>query len=190
MISLTRPDEESVRRTLARVADGPLSYDDPGMTRRPPPPGWPVNHIRTPLGRGDTVWRDAVAALTRWEQYHTDWTVLLPPAPALVPGTTFAAMGKHYGFWSVNCCRVVYGPREDWSGRVFDYAIGTLEEHSESGEERFLVERADDGTIWFELSAYARARHPLGKLAPPLVTRVQRKFARDAAAAMRWSLRG
>ena len=155
------------------------------MTRRPPPPGWPVNRIRTSLGSGPQVWQRAVGALERWEQYRTSWTTLLPAAPSLVPGTTFAALGKHYGFWSVNCCRVVYGPTNAEGGCSFAYAIGTLEEHSESGEERFVIERDSDEKVWFELVAYARAKHPFGKLAPPLVTRVQRKFAHDASEAMK-----
>jgi uncharacterized protein (UPF0548 family) len=185
VIRLFRPDERTIAAALARGADGPLSYDDVGMTRRPRAKGWPVNRIRTALGRGPEVWRRAVAALARWEQYQTSWTALHPTAPALTPGTNFAALGKHYGFWSVNCCRVVYGPDADARETgAFAYAIGTLEDHSESGEERFLIEREDDETVWFELVAYARAKHPLGKLVPPAVTHVQRKFARDAAAAM------
>ena len=189
MIRLFRPDEKAISEALARVSGGPLSYDTPGMTRRAPKPGWPVNQIRTALGRGSQVWERAVGALERWEQYHTDWTTLAPPEPALIPGTNFAALGRHYGFWSVNCCRVVYGPEDAGSDGLYAYAIGTLDDHSESGEERFLIERDDDETVWFELVAYARARHPLGRLAPPLVTRVQRKFARDAAAAMKRAVR-
>lgn len=185
MIRLSRPDERTVRDALARSTEGGLSYQPPGMTRSPPAPGWPVNRIRTELGSGPGVWERATAALGRWEQYRTGWTTVTPPAPALEPGATFAVVARHLGFWSVNCCRVVYGPGDVEADGVFACAIGTLDVHSESGEERFAVERDADGTVWFELLAYARARHPLGRLAPPIVTRIQRRFARDAAAAMR-----
>jgi uncharacterized protein (UPF0548 family) len=185
MIRLSRPDERTVSDALARAVDGGLSYDSPGMTTAAPARGWPVNRIRTGLGRGSETWRRATAALERWEQYSTGWTTLTPPAPSLVPGASFAVVARHCGFWSVNCCRVVYATTDAEATGIFACAIGTLDVHSERGEERFAVERRADGTVWFELVAYARARHPLGRLAPPVVTRIQRRFARHAAAAMR-----
>ena len=185
MIRLSRPDERTVREALARAAKSDLTYRSPGMTRNPPAPGWPVNRIRASLGTGPGIWERATAALRRWEQYRTRWTTLTPPAPPLEPGATFAVVARHHGLWSVNCCRVVYAPSEAEAAGVYACAIGTLGVHSESGEERFAVEQDADGTVWFELLAYARARHPLARLAPPIVTRVQRRFAQDAAAAMR-----
>lgn len=186
MIGLVRPDDRSVRRALERAAGRPLTYPSPGMTRAPAPPGWPVSHIRVPLGRGPEPWRLAVAGLDRWDQYRTGWTSVHPPEPAVAPGTPLAVVGRHYGLWSVNCCRVVYGPDPAQSAEgTHAYAIGTLDVHAETGEERFAVERMADETVWFAVTTYARPHHPLARLAPPLVRRVQHRFARDAAAAMR-----
>lgn len=182
---LTRPSEAAVRRALDDAARRPLSYGLTGMTRHPQPPGWPSSGIRAPLGRGAAAWQRAVAALDRWAQYRTGWTWLYPQSPAIREGELLAAVARHYGLWSVNCCRVVYAPAAPDSESEHAYAIGTLDIHAETGEERFAVERAPDETVWFALTTYARAHHPLARLAPALVRRVQHRFARDAAAAMR-----
>lgn len=185
MIRPARPGARAVHAALERSAAGPLSYQSPGMTREPPPAGWPVNRIAAPLGRGPGVWSAAVAALRRWEQYRTGWTRLVPERPELRPGAAFAAVARHWGLWSVNCCRVVYAPEaEDEAGDTFACAIGTLAVHSERGEERFAVVRAADETVRFELLAYATPAHPLARLGAPIAVQVQRRFARDAAAAM------
>jgi uncharacterized protein (UPF0548 family) len=53
------------------------------------------------------------------------------------PGQTVAVLTRVCGLWSLNACRIVYVIQED---RRFGYAYGTLPEHAESGEERFLVD--------------------------------------------------
>ena len=52
----------------------------------------------------------------------------------------------HLGFFSLNACRIVYRGDNDAGNKRFGFAYGTLEEHAESGEERFTVEwnRAND----------------------------------------------
>jgi uncharacterized protein (UPF0548 family) len=92
---------------------------------------------------------------------------------------------RHLGFWSVNPCRIVYVEETDGDMATFAFAIGTLPAHSERGEERFRVEwhRADD-SVWFEILAYAGARHWLARLGSPFVGHLQRRFGRDALAAM------
>jgi uncharacterized protein (UPF0548 family) len=67
----------------------------------------------------------------------------------------------------------------------FGFAIGTLPVHAERGEERFTVEyhRADD-TVRFEIHTFAGPAHRLVRLTYPLMRRVQRRFGREAVAAM------
>ena len=61
---------------------------------------------------------------------------------------------------------------------------GTLPEHSESGEELFAVEWREDDSVWYDLLAFSRERHPLAKMAYPLARDLQRRFRRDSGAAM------
>jgi uncharacterized protein (UPF0548 family) len=68
--------------------------------------------------------------------------------------------------------------------RRFGFAYGTLPDHVESGEERFLLELADDGAVYYDIIAFSRPRHFLAKLAYPLVRRLQKRFGRNSAAAM------
>jgi len=67
----------------------------------------------------------------------------------------------------------------------FGFAYGTLADHMESGEERFTVEwRRDDDSVWYDLLAFSRPRHPLARLGLRLSRALQRRFARDSLRAM------
>jgi uncharacterized protein (UPF0548 family) len=119
--------------------------------------------------------------------YDLPWIRLYPDRPPVEPGRVFAAVARHLGFWSVNPCRVAYvEERETLERWTFAFAIGTLPGHSERGEERFQVEwtRADD-SVRFEILAFADPAHRLARLAPWYVRRLQRRFAREAALAVR-----
>ena len=63
----------------------------------------------------------------------------------------------------------------------FGFAYGTLPEHAESGEERFLIEwdRAGDGGVWYDILAFSRPRQFLARLGHPWVRRLQKRFGRD-----------
>ena len=77
------------------------------------------------------------------------------------------------GLWSLNACRIVYVTDEEGAdGRRFGFAYGTLADHMEAGEERFMVEwRREDGSVWYDLLAFSIPRHPLARLAAPLSRR-------------------
>jgi uncharacterized protein (UPF0548 family) len=66
----------------------------------------------------------------------------------------------------------------------FGFAYGTLPAHAERGEERFLIETDDAGRVWYDILAFSRPRHILARLGYPYVRRVQKRFARDSAAAV------
>jgi uncharacterized protein (UPF0548 family) len=131
------------------------------------------------------VFRAAVAALRRWEQFRLGWVEAWPPDTPIQKGEVVAVMGRAVGVWWVNACRVVYAVDEDGLVARFGFAYGTLPGHVESGEERFLVEwdRADGG-VWYDVLAFSRPNHVLTRLGYPVVRRLQRRFGRDSAAAM------
>ena len=95
-------------------------------------------------------------------------------------------LGRHFGLWSLNACRIVYVIEEEASLlKRYGFAFGTLPGHVERGEERFTVEwdRADD-SVSYEVFAFARPAHPLARAGPPFVRLVQRQFAAASLRAM------
>jgi uncharacterized protein (UPF0548 family) len=56
------------------------------------------------------------------------------------------------------------------------FAHGTLPGHPESGEEAFVVERADDDTVSLSVIAFSTPASDLAKLAGPLGRLAQRRM--------------
>jgi uncharacterized protein (UPF0548 family) len=102
-----------------------------------------------------------------------------------VQGTVAAVLASHFGFYSLNFCRVVYLLDDDGPVRRTGFAYGTLIEHAERGEELFSVEwhRPDD-SVHYEVLAYSQPAHWLARLGYPLARNLQRRFARESLAAM------
>ena len=70
-------------------------------------------------------------------------------------------------------CRVVYITDEpDRQG----FAYGTLPGHPESGEEAFVIQRADDDTVSFRITAFSTPASDLATLAGPLGRLAQRRM--------------
>ena len=96
-----------------------------------------------------------------------------------------AAVVSHYGFWSLNACRVVYLLDEEGDGmRRSGFAYGTLPAHGEIGEERFSVEWLADDSVWYDLYAFSRPGHVLARLGYPIARRLQRRFVSESKQAM------
>ena len=53
------------------------------------------------------------------------------------------------------------------------------------GEEAFLVERAEDGTVRFTVTAFSRPAGALARVAGPLLPLLQRGYAWRCASALR-----
>mmetsp|Transcript_10570 Transcript_10570/g.38847 ORF Transcript_10570/g.38847 Transcript_10570/m.38847 type:complete len:265 (+) Transcript_10570:82-876(+) len=64
--------------------------------------------------------------------------------------------------------------------RMFAFAHGTLDGHMLAGEERFQVEWKNDDTVWYDISVFSKAGHPVAQVAYPFVRYLQRRFARDS----------
>jgi uncharacterized protein (UPF0548 family) len=185
-VSLRKPTVDALRGFIAAQRELPFTYGTVGATAGTPPAGYVVDRTRIKLGEGEPVFRAAVAALRRWEQFDLGWVEAWPPDTPIRAGQVVAVMGRAVGVWWLNACRVVYVVDEAGPVSKFGFAYGTLPGHVESGEERFLVEwdRADDA-VWYDVLAFSRPNHPLTRLGYPLVRRLQRRFGRDSAAAMR-----
>ena len=56
------------------------------------------------------------------------------------------------------------------------FAYGTLQGHPQSGEEAFLVELRDDGTVWFVLRAFSQPSSGFWRLASPMLRLAQSRI--------------
>jgi uncharacterized protein (UPF0548 family) len=188
MFLLRQPSEETVRQFICSQQNLSFSYSQVGATQgqlRNGLRGYTIDHNRTRLGEGEETYRRAVAALRSWKQFNLGWVTLVPTGKPLEVGTTVAVRAKTFGFWSLNAARIVYLIDEKQGGNMrFGFAYGTLPDHVERGEERFTVEHHEDGSVWYDIYAFSRPRHPLARLGFPVTRILQKRFVRDSLAIM------
>ncbi len=108
----------------------------------------------------------------------------MPPNTPVAVGRTVAVQARTFGFWSLNACRIVYVIDEDEPVKRFGFAYGTLPDHVERGEERFLIAWHPDDSVWYDIFAFSRPRHAMVRMGFPVAPRLQRRFARDSLNAM------
>jgi uncharacterized protein (UPF0548 family) len=181
MFLVTKPSADRIQRFIESQRDLPFSYAEVGATRGNVPNGYTVDHNRLRLGDGlDTLSR-AVAALSQWGQFDLGWVQIVPAGTPLAVGEVVVVRTKHFGFWSLNACRVIYLVDEQTPVRKFGFGYGTLPGHAESGEERFTIEwHESDNSVWYEILAFSRPGNVLVKLGLPLARMLQQRFVRDS----------
>jgi len=102
-------------------------------------------------------------------------------APFLAAGDT-AQLLIPFLFWRVTApARVVYVIDEP---RRKGFAYGTLPGHPESGEEAFIVELDDDGSVWLRLRAFSRPASLFWWLGYPVLRIVQEFYTRRYGASL------
>jgi uncharacterized protein (UPF0548 family) len=186
MPSLSKPLPDAVRDFLAAQSKLDFTYTAVGATATMPPPGYVVDRTRVKLGAGEDTFQLAKAALVRWDHFRLGWVEAGPPDTPIEVGSCIAVAAHVMGLWWLNACRIVYVVDETGPVTRFGFAYGTLAGHAESGEERFLLEwDHSDDSMWYDIIAFSRPRHPLARLGYPLTRRTQRRFARDSADAMK-----
>jgi uncharacterized protein (UPF0548 family) len=183
MFLAREPSSEEIRALIAAQQGLPFSYSEVGATRDTPPIGYTVDHNRTQLGHGEKIYACAVAALRDWKQFDLGWTRIVPLQTPIQAGQTVAVQARTFGVWSLNFCRIVYLIDEQ---RKFGFAYGTLSEHAERGEERFMIEwDAEDDSVCYDILAFSQPKHFLVKAGRPLARMLQRRFARDSLQSMK-----
>jgi uncharacterized protein (UPF0548 family) len=191
MLFLRRPTAETIQAFLAAQARLNLTYAAVGATTTAPPAEYGVDHTRIKLGEGEKVFAAARAALERWQQFRLGWLEARPEDTPIGEGQVVAILARSLGWWWLNACRIVAVVDEEGPVRGFGFAYGTLPDHAGSGEERFLVEwDRHEGSVWYDILAFSRPRHLLARLGYPWVRRVQKRFGRESAAAMRRAVAG
>ncbi|CAN5561086.1 DUF1990 family protein [soil metagenome] len=194
LISLGKPGEMEIQRFLERQSGLPYSYANVGGTRptlqQSDLPGYVIDHNRVQLGVGQTVFEQAKAALRRWQMFNLGWVQLYWPHAPIAVGTTVGVLANPFGIWSLNACRIVYLIDETVTEAAitnerYGFAYGTLLDHVERGEERFMVEwRQTDNTVWYDILAFSQPQQWIAKLGYPVVRQYQKQFARDSKRAM------
>ena len=185
MFYLKTPSEAEVRLFISKLHHSAFSYPEVGASARKVPSKYNLDHSRILLGRGDLVWRRAVEAIRGWQMFNMPWVRIYWPSTPLEPGADVAVSVSHFGFYSLNACRIVYVIDEDKPINRFGFAYGTLPEHAETGEERFSVEwNLAKDEVWYDILAFSRPQKKLAKLGYPLSRMLQRRFAAASMAAM------
>ena len=187
MFTLSEPSEKQITSFISSQSNAPFSYAEVGATQSVVPAGYTVDHNRVQLGHGAEVFQRGVEALKQWRQFDLGWVTVVPRGVQLEKGSVVAIKARTGGLWSLSACRVVYMVDEEVPIRRFGFAYGTLADHVERGEERFLIEwNSSDDTVWYDIMAFSRPRHPLVRAGAPYARMLQKRFARESLSLMRF----
>ena len=189
MFFARRPSREAIDRFVRDSHALPLSYDQIGIVNTETP-GRELDEAIVTIGRGKSDFERARTALVAWKHFDIGWVEAFPPHAPLAAGTVVAVLIRHFGFWSLNGCRILYsvGSRDDIR---FGFAYGTLTNHAESGEELFDVFRdPESGDVKYRIRATSRPQAMLTRIGQPIVRALQARFRRDSAEAMARATRG
>ena len=185
MLSLRKPTVQTIHQFVDDQRCSDFSYTSVGASATEPPPGFVVDHTRVKLGSGEEAFLSGKAALENWKQFQLGWVEACPTDTLIQTGEVVAVLAHVIGLWWLNAARIIYVIDEDGPVRRFGFAYGTLADHVESGEERFLIEwNQADNSVWYDILAFSRPRHVLARMGYPFVRMTQKRFARSSAAAM------
>ena len=190
MFRFSAPSDDEIRRFISGQKDSGFSYPEVGASATAAPTGYNVDHNRIRLGKGEDTWQGAANAIRAWKMFSMPWVSLQWPSAPILVGTDVAVSVHHFGFYSLNACRVVYVVDEEGPIKRFGFAYGTLAEHAESGEERFTIEwNRDDDRVWYDILAFSRPQQVLARVGYPLSRLLQKRFAAGSKAAMLQAIR-
>ena len=183
MFLARQPTAETIRHFISSQHDLPFSYREVGATRgEETPPGYKIDHNRLRLGDGEDVYLRAVAALRNWKQFDLGWVTIVPAGTPVEVGGIVAVQASTFGFWSLSAARIVYMIEDEGPVRRFGFAYGTLPNHVECGEERFMIEWLEDNSVWYDIYAFSHPEHPLVRLGSPIARKLQKRFAKESLA--------
>jgi uncharacterized protein (UPF0548 family) len=185
MFLLSRPTESQIRTILSSQGTCEFSYPEVGATRGELPPGYVVLRARVNLGHGSATFDRALEAVRQWKMFDVLGVQLCWPDVPIQCGEAVAVVIRHFGFWSLNCCRIVYLVDERAPIQRFGFAYGTLPEHAEQGEERFTVEwEPASDLVSYHILSFSRPGCAAVKVAYPAARWLQRSFLRRSLVAM------
>jgi uncharacterized protein (UPF0548 family) len=183
MFTWRRPAPAAIEKFLSDSRTRALSYGPVG-TVQAPASAFQLDELIVNIGHGAADFDAARTALATWTHFRLGWLEVYPRDAPIVTGTVVAVVIRHFGFWSMNGCRVVYG-LDDAGGRRFGFAYGTLTNHAERGEELFEVAiDGASGDVTYRIRAASRPRAILVRLGYPLARWLQARCRRESGDAM------
>ena len=186
MFLARRPSPRDIDLFLDEQRAARLTYS-PEAVSQSNPEGFNIDTARAQIGVGQAAFAAATRALSTWQMFPRGWTEVFPFAAPVRKGDNVAVLARHLGFWSLNACRIVEGMSTSEARAGFAY--GTLEDHTESGQEWFSVQLDPaDGSVWYFIRAVSRPQAPLAKLGYPVARYLQARFRRDSIEALRSSV--
>ena len=187
MFLARRPSPATIERFVRDSHHLPLSYCTIGIANGPVP-GLDLDEATVVVGNGAIDFERARTALIAWQQFNIGWVETFPVGAPIAVGTVVAVLIRHFGFWSLNGCRVLYLISRPDDHARFGFAYGTLTNHAESGEEIFEVFLdPTTGDVMYRIRAISSPRAMVAHVGKPIVRALQARFRRDSAAAMRRS---
>lgn len=182
MFLLTKPRRSDIERFRAGCRDSDLSYPEVGATNAAIPAGYVTDRNAIVLGQGRDVFDRAREAISRWKMFDLGWVEIYDEQTPIAVGEVVAILVRHLGFYSLNAARIVYTIYEP---DRFGFAYGTLAEHGEIGEERFMVaHEPETGEVSYQILAFSRPASLAAKLGYPYARYLQKRFAGDSKQAM------
>ena len=182
MFKITEPTDQDVAEFISSQRNLEFTYPQVGGTNGTLPSEFTIDHNQIQLGYGEATFKRAVQALKKWKQFDLGWVTVVPREVVIEVGATVAVKARAYGTWSLSASRVVYVIDHP---RCFAFAYGTLPDHVECGEERFMVAWMGSDAVWYDILAFSRPRHPLVRLSAPFARLLQKRFARESMLRMK-----
>jgi uncharacterized protein (UPF0548 family) len=152
--------------------------------------GQQLDELTVGVGHGQADFERARAVLLAWKQFDIGWVETFPRHAPVAVGTIVAVLIRHFGFWSLNGCRVLYSVGSPDDVARFGFAYGTLTNHAESGEELFEVfidPRTED--VFYRIRATSQPQATLARFGQPIVRALQARFRDHSVAAMKLATR-
>ncbi|EGG14739.1 hypothetical protein DFA_10999 [Cavenderia fasciculata] len=202
MLCVRRPSDNTIREYLQERTEEAFSYSPVHGTKEYETKEeyqhdskynqFDIDQTRIKLGNGRECFEKAVQALKTWKPFDIDWVNFCFNDVPVAVGSTVGILSKQLGFWVLSFCRIVYiidGPEEDDDVVRYGFAYGTLSQHLERGEERFVVEwrrtaANPEGEVFYEIMSFSEPQHWMTQLGYPLARFFQNKFGIDSGNAM------
>ncbi len=169
-----------------RLRTSPFTYAEVGATLAMPtsalPEGYHHLHESYAIGRGRPAYDDAVERLLAWGVQRGAGLRVTASSDRVEVGAV-AVVRIGFGRLAVKAPVRVVGVIDESTRGGFAY--GTLPGHPERGEELFLVELTDDGTVTLSIIAFSRAGSWLSHCVGPVGRLVQRRVTRRYGRALR-----
>lgn len=159
----------------SQLASAELTYDEVGGTQGALPSGY--HHLRGSrvVGSGPDAFAAAAAAVLSWQVQLRAGLSVTASAVVAEPGAVVLLSVGAGPLRVCAPCRVVYAVT---GSRRRGFAYGTLPGHPERGEEAFVVEQREDGSVVLSITAFSRPASVAARAAGPFGRLIQRHVTR------------